>query len=125
MQTAIKIKRKTLESIAEAARNVFPKEFIALLGKNKKTGIIEELVILPATFGEDFSSIDLHLVPFDESIVGSIHSHPSPNNNPSRGDKAFFKKTGEIHLIISYPFNLENTKAVNSDGKTIEIQVVE
>ena len=119
------IKRATAESIAIASRNVFPKEFIAMLGSKGKNNVIDELVVLPSLFGDSFSSIDLNLVPFDKSIVGSIHSHPSPNNNPSSEDKRFFKKTGKINLIISYPFNIGNIAAYNADGKRIELEVVE
>ncbi len=118
-------KRKTLESIAEAAKNVFPKEFIALLGSKNKNSIIDELVVTPATFGDSFSSVYLDLLPFDKSIVGSVHSHPSDNNWPSSADKRFFKKTGKIHLIICLPFNISSIRAFDAEGKEVEIEVVE
>jgi len=48
------IKKQTLESIIMAARNVYPNEFFSMLGGKNRT--IEELVVVPATYGEDFSS---------------------------------------------------------------------
>jgi proteasome lid subunit RPN8/RPN11 len=119
-----KIKKETLEAICLAARNVYPKEFIALLGRNPKTKIIDEIVVQPATFGEGFSSLDLEMLPFDPNIIGSVHSHPTNNNFPSSADKRFFSKTGQIHLIVSYPFNINNFRAFDIKGKEIEIEIV-
>ncbi|MDD5162824.1 MAG: Mov34/MPN/PAD-1 family protein [Candidatus ainarchaeum sp.] len=121
----ILVKRQTLESIAEASKNVFPKEFIALLGSKSKNSIIDELVIIPATFGDSFSSVYLDLLPFDKSILGSVHSHPSDSNRPSSADKRFFKKTGEIHLIICLPFSISSIRAYDAEGKEIEMEVIE
>ncbi|MCX6799066.1 MAG: Mov34/MPN/PAD-1 family protein [Candidatus Diapherotrites archaeon] len=119
----VKIKRGTLEDIAEAARNVYPDEFIALLGSKK--GVINHLVVLPATFGSDSSSLRLDLLPFDMSVAGSVHSHPSRNARPSRGDLGAFTQTGEIHLIIAFPFSLSSIRAFNAKGKELEIEAIE
>ncbi|MDD5148690.1 MAG: Mov34/MPN/PAD-1 family protein [Candidatus ainarchaeum sp.] len=124
MQNNATIRRGTIESIIEAAKNVYPKEFVSLLGSKKKNGTIDELVVAPATFGDSFSSVDLYDLPFDKGIIGSVHSHPSPDNRPSSADKRFFKKTGEIHLIIGYPFTINNIRAFNAEGKQIGIEVI-
>ena len=121
----VRIKRNTVEDIAQAARNTYPDEFIALIGDGGGNGIIDELVVLPSTYGRTFSSIRIDLLPFDRSVLGSVHSHPSPNATPSDADLRVFKKTGEIHLIIGYPFNLESVNAFNAAGKQLELDVVE
>lgn len=120
-----RVKRSTLGDIAMASRNTYPKEFLALLGSTKKNGIIDEFVLMPATYGDTFSSMQLHLVPFDKGILGSVHSHPGPSAMPSSADKKFFKKTGEIHLIISLPFSIDSIRAFNAEGKEIEMEVLE
>lgn len=125
MQGKARIKNWTIESIIGAAKNVYPREFAAMLGSKTKNRIIDELVILPADFGDSFSSVYLDTLPFDKSIMGSVHSHPSYNNTPSPEDKRFFKKTGEIHLIICLPFNISSIRAFNAEGKEIELEVVE
>ncbi len=119
------IKVATVESIVQAARNVYPNEFIALLGSKQKNKVVDELVILPATYGETFSSIRMHLLPFDKSVLGSVHSHPGYSAKPSRGDLAFFKRLGKLHLIICAPFTFEAIKAYNRNGEEIEIEIVE
>ena len=125
MKLATKIKKSTLESICSAARNVYPNEFIALLGSSKRNGTIDELVVLPATFGEDFSSIRFDLLPFDSSIAGSVHSHPDSDARPSSADLQVFKETGETHLIIAHPFSFSSTRAFGANGKALKIEVVE
>ena len=120
----MKIKKSTLESICEAARNTFPDEFIALIG-SKQFGVIDDLVVLPATYGKNFSSIRIDLVPFDETIVGSVHSHPGRSALPSKADLHVFRKTGKRHLIIAHPFTFENVRAMDANGKELELEVVE
>jgi len=120
-----KIKGKTAESISIAAQNTYPNEFMALLGGNKKEKKVEELVVLPAIYGKNFSSLRTDLVPFDSSILGSVHSHPSKNNFPSNADLGVFAATGEIHLIIAYPFGIENIRAFARNGKETEFQITE
>ena len=120
----MKIKRKTAESICQAARNTYPNEFIALIGSREK-GTIDDLVVLPATYGSSFSSIRIDLLPFDSSILGSVHSHPGRSALPSKADLRVFRKTGEMHLIIAYPFTFESMRAMNALGQEIELEVVE
>ncbi len=120
-----KIKRGTAESIALAARNTYPDEFIAMVGGNKGEMLIDELVVVPAIYGEDFAAVKQYLLPFDFRVLGSVHSHPSASNLPSVEDLATFLALGEIHIIIAYPFTLNTMKAFNSNGKEIGLEVVE
>ncbi len=117
------IRRITLESIIVASRNVYPQEFFSMLGGKNKT--IEELVVVPAVFGDDFSSYRMDLVPIDKSIIGTVHSHPSRANYPSDADLESFSKFGEIHLIIGYPYDFNTVRAFDNKGKKITLNVVE
>ncbi len=119
------IKSRTLEAISLAAKNTFPDEFLALLSSKKKNGVIDEYVLLPAIYGKTFSTIRLDLVPYDNNIVGSVHSHPIGRAMPSRADLRAFRAMGEIHLIIASPFNFDSFKAFNKTGKEIEMKVIE
>ncbi|MFH1239989.1 MAG: Mov34/MPN/PAD-1 family protein [Candidatus Diapherotrites archaeon] len=121
----IKIKSATVETIINSARNVYPNEFIALLGASGTDKVIDELVMVPATYGRNYSSIKTWLVPFDRSIMGSIHSHPGIRNSPSQGDLRAFAKFGNIHFIISYPYNLESLRVFNVRGNELEFEVVD
>lgn len=87
--------------------------------------VIDEFIVLPATFGETFSSIRLDLLPYTSGAIGSVHSHPGPSASPSRGDLAAFRAMGEIHLIIAFPFSFESTRAFGANGKQLQLEVVE
>jgi len=117
------IKRGTLESIVIAARNVYPQEFFSMLGGKNKT--IEELVVIPAVFGDDFASYSLEHVPIDRSIIGTVHSHPSQYSHPSDADLESFGKFGEVHLIIAHPYDFNTIRAFDNKGKKIILKVVE
>jgi len=121
-----KIKRNCLELILESAKSSYPKEFGALLrvdDDHKDT--IVELVLLPGTISGDSHAIfRLHMLPIDFSIVGTVHSHPSPVPRPSRADLELFSKHGRIHIIAASPFSIDSWKAYDGSGKEIDIKVI-
>ena len=121
-----KIKRKCLNLILECAKSNYPNEFGGLLRvdvSSKRT--IEEVVILPGTISGDSHAIfKLHMLPIDFSIVGTVHSHPSPNTQPSKADLSLFDKYGKIHIIVGKPFNEFSWKAYNHTGNEINIIII-
>jgi len=94
-----KIKQTLIEDAFEAANNFLPKEFMCFLGGDSKTQNIEEIVILPTYNGETFSSVNMNTMPLDQTIIGSLHSHPNGFAMPSNADKHFFKRF-KINLIL-------------------------
>jgi len=121
----IGVKRGTLENIALAAQHAFPMEFIALLGSRSRDNIVDEIVVVPAVFGSEHAMLYSSLIPFDSGIIGSVHSHPSEYNFPSKADLDSFRKLGKVHLIISRPFALSNIRAFDNSGKMVAIEVVD
>src|SRR5664279_2547315 len=88
----------TLNFILEASKSMAPEEFAGLL--QEKNGIITEVLILPGTeSSEQNAVIKLFMMPNIEA-VGSIHSHPGPNHEPSQADLHMFSKTGNCHIIV-------------------------
>ena len=119
-----RIKRELVESICEAAQNTYPQEFLALIGGDPDNNLIEELVMVPAIYGEKFSSLRRDLIPLDFSIIGTVHSHPSRHLRASRGDLVAFPKLGQVHLIIGLPFDLSSLKLFDNKGKELEYEVI-
>ena len=121
-----KIKKKCLGLILECAKSNFPNEFGGLLrvdSLSKHT--IIEVIILPGTISGDSHAIfKLHMLPIDFSIVGTVHSHPSPSTRPSKADLALFNKYGKIHLITANPFNEYSWKTYDHSGKEIKVEIV-
>jgi len=124
--TLWKIKRECLDLIFECAKSNFPKEFGGLLRVDDKSkDTITELVILPGTISGDSHAIfQMNMRPIDFSIVGTVHSHPSPFARPSEADLQLFSKYGKIHIITANPFDEYSWKAFDYSGKEDSIKVV-
>lgn len=120
-----RVKKSVLEDVLIACKKLYPREFLALLGSKNGNEIIDEFVVLPTDFGDSFSAVYLNMKPFDRKIIGSVHSHPNSSNKPSPGDLRSFPKYGKIHLIIGYPYNIENIAMYDSFGKRIKFEIID
>ena len=117
------IRRKTLQMILEASRDTYPKEFAAIL--RAEEGVITELLLLPGTVSGDVHAVfQLHMLPIDFSVVGTIHSHPSGNFQPSDADLRLFSHFGRIHIIAGRPYTMESWQAYDHYGNPLALDVV-
>ncbi len=121
----VQIKKELIETMCEAAKQAYPNEFFALLSSTQKNDIIDEYALIQAQSGKNNVIIQLHLMPIDFNILGSLHSHPSSNTTPSKADLRTFKKTGKVHIIIGYPFTTKTAKMFDVNGKHIEMQIID
>jgi proteasome lid subunit RPN8/RPN11 len=116
-----------LESIFEGAKRLYPKEtFLLLRGKKSKGTIrVSDLIVPPlAVYGYGFANLPFHMLPMDFSVVGTVHSHPSGNINPSSVDLNHF--FGRILMIVGFPFaNEQNVAVYDSKGERLPLQVTE
>ena len=120
----VRIRKALLDYLLQLAREFYPNEFGGFL--REKNGVFEEVLIIPkGYFGKGSIFFDTWLLPHDESIKGTVHSHPLPSSKPSKADLHFFSKFGGVHLILSYPFNERSIKAYTSDGREIKIEIVD
>ncbi len=118
------IKRETIEMILEASRDVYPNEFGAIL--RAEEGVITEIMLLPGTLSGSRSAIfQLHMLPIDFTVVGTVHSHPSGSISPSGADVALFQKFGYIHIITGVPFNEGSWRAFDLYGEPVDLEVVD
>lgn len=125
--TTVELPEDLLNAIFEGARRLYPKEtFLLLRGKKSKNIIrVSDLVVPPlAVYGYGFANLPLHMLPIDFSIVGTVHSHPSGNVNPSAVDLNHF--FGRILMIVGFPFaDAQNVAVYNSNGERMPLQVTE
>ena len=125
--TTVELPRDLLNAIFEGARRLYPKEsFLLLRGKKSKNVIrVSDLVVPPlAVYGYGFANLPLHMLPIDFSIVGTVHSHPSGNVNPSAVDLNHF--FGRILMIVGFPFvDAQNVAVYDSNGERMPLQVSE
>jgi len=120
------ITKDCLQLIIESAKSSYPQEFGGLLRKDdilKDT--LAEVVLLPGTISGDSHAIfRMNMKPIDFSIVGTVHSHPSPNFRPSQADKQLFERYGSVHIIMAYPYTDVSWQAYDHQGDPINIHVV-
>jgi len=123
----VSMSAELLESIFEGAKRLYPKEtFLLLRGKKSKDTIrVSDLVVPPlAVYGLGFANLPFHMLPMDFSVVGTVHSHPSGNINPSSIDLNHF--FGRVLMIVGFPFAIaQNVAVYNSKGERLPFQVSE
>jgi proteasome lid subunit RPN8/RPN11 len=123
----VSISAELLDSIFEGAKRLYPKEtFLLLRGKKSKNEIhVSELVVPPlAVYGYGFANLPFHMLPMDFSMVGTVHSHPSGNINPSSVDLNHF--FGRVLMIVGFPFaSAQNVAVYDSKGEKLQLQVTE
>ncbi|EEB74495.1 Mov34/MPN/PAD-1 family protein [Thermococcus sp. AM4] len=123
MVEKVRIREELLEYLLELARSFYPNEFAGFL--REKDGIFEEVLIAPAGhFGRTSAFFNTWMLPLDDDVKGTVHSHPDHVCWPSRQDLWFFSKFGGVHLIICYPFTPSDVRAFLSSGEPVEIEVV-
>lgn len=117
------IARDTLDFILNAARSSHPDEFAGLL--EEEGGVIVNVILLPGTISSNRGArIHLDMMPLHLSSVGSVHSHPTPNNRPSQADLAFFSKWGDYHIIVGYPYDDKAWTCYNTQGERRALPVL-
>lgn len=117
------IESSVIEDIINLVRANHPREAVSFFNgiiKDKKL-IIDRLVY------NEFNSDELSATPIfhfpDKSFYGSVHSHPSGNNRPSRADRHFFAKTGIVNAIISYPYTKNTIRFYDHNGVEINVKI--
>jgi proteasome lid subunit RPN8/RPN11 len=122
----ISVSDELLQTILEGGRRLYPREMVLLLrGQKRKTELrISEVLVPPlATHGSNFADVRLHMLPMDFSIVGTVHSHPSGNLNPSTTDLNHL--FGIVLMIVGFPFTDERNAAVyNRNGERLSLQII-
>ncbi len=118
------INKKALNLILEVSKESYPKEFGGLLRAEK--GVITEIMLLPGTLSGNTSAIfQLHMLPVDFTIVGTVHSHPSGSFHPSDADLHLFENFGHTHIITCMPYDYNSWCAYDYYGNKIDLEIVE
>jgi proteasome lid subunit RPN8/RPN11 len=113
-----------IQALCQMGLHAHPQEFAALL--REENGVIEEVDLLPGTIGgERHATMHLDMMPLDTHVAGSAHSHPSGVLHPSPADLAFFARAGRYHIIVGYPYHLENWCCFFTNGSVFELEVLE
>ena len=118
-----KIKKELIIELLNAAKKSYPNEFICFLGGSVKKEEITEFVFLPNESDTHSASVNALSIPFDDTIIGSLHSHPNSTSIPSNADKKLFTKY-HVNLILGYPFLIENIGAYDKNSANINVNLI-
>ena len=127
MPRKVIIHRHAANGIISYAKTLHPNESILVLqGKTTKEQIIIEGLVIPpfASRGPHYSGFSNWHLPFDNSYIGTAHSHPSGSNRPSLEDlnRGFF---GAVSIIIAHPYEDMTMAAYDITGKRLEIEIMQ
>lgn len=119
----LRIHEDVLDLICATARAQHPDEFGGILRQEK--GLVTELLIVPGTTsGATHATFQLHMLPIDFSVVGTVHSHPNGVARPSEADLELFRKFGSRHVIIGAPYDRRSWRAYDGRGDAIRAEIV-
>ena len=117
------IEADVLEMISEASRDTYPNEFVAALRAEK--GVITEILLFPGSISNERSAfMQLGHMPIDLSVVGTVHSHPGPSNQPSDEDLHLFGSYGSTHIITCLPYDDRSWQAYDHSGRPVKLEVL-
>ncbi len=126
MVRLIRFEKAVADSILTAAMSAYPRETILVLqGKKSGNEIRLNNVLIPplATYGRGFSMLLGSMLPWDLTVMGVAHSHPSGALKPSMHDLNHFY--GRIMVIAAHPFQSYDDLAVfDSDGSKIPHEII-
>jgi len=106
--TQYRITPSVLRRMGAFSWQTHPKEMIALLqGRHDgDTLVVTDLVFQP--FENDERSATILIDHGLTNIVGTFHSHPTPDARPSAADKRLFAQHPGVHVIAGYPYREAN-----------------
>ncbi|MDQ3885388.1 MAG: Mov34/MPN/PAD-1 family protein [Thermoproteota archaeon] len=125
MQRGVLVLRSVIDGIISYSKSLHPNEAILILqGKTTRDQVIIEGLIIPpfASSGPYYSGFSNYHLPFDNSYVGTAHSHPGGSNRPSLEDlnRGFY---GAVSIIIAHPYDDRTIAAYDRDGNKLEINI--
>ena len=124
IERKVLLEKTVLDSIVTFCKMMQPNEGnLILKGKSRKGEIkIDGLAIPPFNFtGPTFAGFPHSFLPFDNTYIGIVHSHPAGSAEPSVTDlNNFF---GLVSLIIKSPYDDDSIFAWDSNGNTIPLTI--
>ncbi len=118
-------KSNVIDSILTFCKIHHPNEAILVVcGSNKRDKLTVDRLMIPplSEYGPYYSGFPINMLPYDRSIVGTAHSHPSGDSTPSITDLHHF--IGLISIIVRYPYDDDDLFVYNSKGESLEYRIL-
>lgn len=117
------IARDALKFVLEVSASSHPNEFAGMLYETDQ--VITD-VDVPITQSSNVNAVmDLFMLPVNIHIVGSVHSHPSGELQPSDADIQMFMQNGDYHIIVGYPYEITSWACYDRIGDIRKLDVLD
>ncbi|MDD1725269.1 MAG: Mov34/MPN/PAD-1 family protein [Euryarchaeota archaeon] len=117
------IARDALKFVLEVSASSHPNEFAGMLYETDQ--IITD-VDVPITQSSNVNAVmDLFMLPVNTHIVGSVHSHPSGELQPSDADIRMFMQNGDYHIIVGHPYEITSWACYDRIGNFRKLDVLD
>jgi len=117
------IARDALKFVLEVSASSHPNEFAGMLYETDQ--VITD-VDVPITQSSNVNAVmDLFMLPVNIHIVGSVHSHPSGELQPSDADIQMFMQNGDYHIIVGYPYEITSWACYDRIGNIRKLDVLD
>jgi proteasome lid subunit RPN8/RPN11 len=117
------IARDALKFVLEVSASSHPNEFAGMLYETDQ--IITD-VDVPITQSSNVNAVmDLFMLPVNTHIVGSVHSHPSGELQPSDADIRMFMQNGDYHIIVGHPYEITSWACYDRIGNIRKLDVLD
>jgi len=117
------IARDALKFMLEVSASSHPKEFAGMLYETDQIITDVDLPINQSSNGT--TVMDLFTIPVSTHIVGSVHSHPSGELQPSDADIRLFMQKGGYHIIVAYPYEITSWVCYDRVGNLRQLDVLD
>jgi proteasome lid subunit RPN8/RPN11 len=103
--TSYDLQPNTLAAMRALALETHPKEAFGILRGSHKgsTLVVDTVSFQPFTNTRRSATARIDVYALND-LVGTFHSHPSPDGTPSTADMHLFSKHPGVHCIIAYPY---------------------
>ena len=115
----------------ELGKSSYPQEYMVLL--EEENGVINGSFMINGSSSSDSATIFTDMLPLGMKIAGTAHSHPRLPGDPERldllrpseRDVQTFGMMGQVHIIVTNPFDENSWKAFDKKGSPVILEVVE
>ncbi len=119
----VAIKKELIDGIIGLCKAQHPREILGFL--RVENGIASEYILLPGAITNKKSGVfSPSRIPFDPSLEGSVHSHPSGNPYPSQKDLKSVFMSKRFHFIVGYPYTYNSIKCFDQKGNELDFKII-
>lgn len=118
------IARDALAFVLDVSASSHPKEFTGTLYETDQ--IITDVDVATTQSSNGNAVMDLFTIPVNTHLVGSVHSHPSGQLQPSEADiRLFMQNGGDYNIIVAYPYEIGSWACYDRVGNVRKLDVLD